>query len=66
MPLSIARCTTGFPTRVLKTVKTPDNYCLEAEQLGRCILDGATPAVSETFSVENASVVDRIMKAIGY
>lgn len=53
-------------TRVLKTVKTPDNYCLEAEQLGRCILDGATPAVSETFSVENASVVDRIMKAIGY
>ena len=49
-----------------KQVHVPHNYRLEVEQLGRCILDGETPAVSEEFSLTNARTIDRILEAIGY
>ena len=48
------------------TVETPDNYALEVEQLGHCILDGEEPRVSHEFSLQNARVMDRILKEIGY
>lgn len=47
-------------------VPTPQNYCLEVEQLGRCILEGETPAVTAQFSMMNARTIDRILKEIGY
>lgn len=52
--------------RVVKTVKTPDNYALEVEQLGRCILEGEKPYVSREFSVANSRVLEDILKQIGY
>lgn len=50
----------------IKTVRVPQNYCLEVEQLGRCITDGESPAVSEAFSLANARIIDRILESIGY
>ena len=49
-----------------KTVMVPQNYRLEVEQLGRCITDGEKPFVTESFSVANARIIDRILEAIGY
>ena len=50
----------------VKTVSVPQNYRLEVEQLGRCILGGETPAVSEEFSLANARIVDGVLRAIQY
>lgn len=50
----------------VKTISVPDNYSLEAAQLGRCISEGETPFVSNDFSVVNAKVMDRILNKIGY
>lgn len=49
-----------------KTINAPQNYSLEVEQLGRCILDGEPPFVTEEFSVMNARVIDMTLEAIGY
>lgn len=49
-----------------KTVSVPQNYRLEVEQLGRCIAEGETPAVTEAFSLANARIIDRVLKAIRY
>lgn len=48
------------------TVTAPDNYMLEVEQLGRCIIEGAVPHVTHEFSLQNARVMDKILKEIGY
>ena len=50
----------------VKTVEVPNNYCLEVEQLGRCITDGEEPGVSEDFSLALSRTVDRILKTIAY
>lgn len=50
----------------VKTVAVPQNYCLEVEQLGRCIAGLETPAVTKEFSLANAGMIDRILQAIGY
>ncbi len=49
-----------------KRVTAPQNYRLEVEQLGRCILEGEAPAVSPAFSLRVARVQDRILDAIGF
>ena len=49
-----------------KTVMVPQNYRLEVEQLGRCITGGEKPFVTESFSVANARIIDRILETIGY
>jgi predicted dehydrogenase len=49
-----------------RVVETPNNYRLEIEQLGRCIEEGETPAVSAEFSLAHVRTVERILKAIGY
>lgn len=51
---------------VVKTVSTPHNYCLEVEQLGRCITDGEKPHVSEAFTLRNARLLESILAVIGY
>lgn len=50
----------------VKVVDTPQNYRLEVEQMGRCILDGETPFVSNEFTLKNARLMDRILKEINY
>ena len=50
----------------VKVVDTPQNYKLEVEQLGRCILEGEKPYVSNEFTLRNARVLDRILKEIEY
>ncbi len=49
-----------------KTVFSPQNYRLEVEQLGRCILSGEQPHVSEKFSLMLSRTMDRILSAMGY
>ena len=51
---------------VMKSVKTPDNYMLEVEQLSMCILGESVPFVTEEFSVNNAEFLDGVLQAIGY
>ena len=53
-------------TKTVRHISTPQNYRLEVEQLGRCILCGEQPAVTEAFSMANARLVDRILQEIGY
>mgnify|MGYP002627190277 CR=1 FL=1 len=57
--------TAGGETQV-RTVTARQNYCLEVEQLGRCILDGETPHVSNAFSLLESQVMDRVLRAMGY
>ena len=49
-----------------RTVLAENNYQLEVEQLGRCILGQETPRVSEAFSLRCARTLDRILREIGY
>jgi len=49
-----------------KTLIAPNNYQLEVEQLGRCILEGEFPYVSHDFTMLNARTMDRILTKIGY
>ncbi len=53
-------------TDELRSVEVPNNYCLEVEQLGRCISGEETPYLTEEFSVSLAETVDRILEGIGY
>ena len=50
----------------IRTVDTRNNYCLEVEQLGRCITDGETPLMSEELTMSVARTIDRILTAIHY
>ena len=49
-----------------RKISAPQNYSLEIEQLGRCILTGEKPLVSPEFSIKNAELMDRIFKETGY
>lgn len=50
----------------IKTVQTPHNYALEADQLSRCIRGLETPHITEEFSTANARVLEQILSQIGY
>lgn len=50
----------------VKTVHARQNYALEVEQLGRCILENETPHVSNDFSMKNSWTLERVLRAIGY
>lgn len=45
------------------TVNCPDNYMLEIEQFGRCILNGEKPLVSKEETVLNAEILDRMFES---
>ncbi len=49
-----------------RIVNAPQNYSLEVEQLGRCILENEEPHVTKEFSLKNARLIDDILKMIGY
>lgn len=42
------------------------NYSLEVEQLGRCILSGEKPYITEEFSLQVANVIEDVLEIIGY
>ena len=50
----------------IREVDVPQNYCLEVEQLGRCITDGENPHVQEEFSISLARTIDRVLGDAGY
>lgn len=50
----------------VKTVPVRQNYCLEVEQMGRCVMGQETPYVSNAFTLRNAKVIDKILEAIHY
>lgn len=45
-------------------INCPDNYMLEIEQFGRCILNGEEPLITYEDSLNNASVIDKALKQI--
>ncbi len=49
-----------------RKVSAPQNYSLEIEQFGKCILSGETPYVTPEFSVKNSELMDMVLKEIGY
>lgn len=49
-----------------KKVFAPNNYALEVEQLGRCILGDEKPYITREFSEKNAALIDQVLKEIGY
>ena len=49
-----------------RKISVPQNYKLEAEQLGRCILDGEKPHITPEFSIMNSMLIDTVLKEIGY
>lgn len=50
----------------VKVIQTPQNYRLEVEQFGRCILEGEDLHVSHEFTLKNARLMDRILEKIQY
>ena len=62
--LSYTICVDGVEE--VKVVDVPQNYRLEVEQLGRCILEGEMPHVSHEFTLKNARLIDGILEKIGY
>lgn len=62
--LSYTICVDG--KEEVKTVSCLQNYRLEIEQLGRCILEGENPHITEEFSCMNARTLDKVLEAIGY
>ena len=49
-----------------RKVTIPQNYSLEIEQLGRCILSGEAPHVTPEFSLRNAELMDKVFEEIGW
>ena len=47
------------------TVMCPQNYMLEIEQFGRCILEGEQPLVSKEETLQNAEILETAMKDAG-
>jgi len=45
-------------------INCPDNYMLEIEQFGRCILNGEEPLISFEDSYNNAKVIDKALEQI--
>lgn len=47
-------------------IDIPNNYTLEVEQMGRCIIEGEKPYVSNEFSLKVAKVNDMCLREMGY
>ena len=49
-----------------RKIEVPQNYSLEIEQLGSCILNGEKPFVNDEFSIKNARLIESVLHEIGY
>ena len=47
-----------------KHITVPQNYRLEVEQMGRCILNGEKPFVTKEFTIGNLRTIERILAEI--
>jgi len=47
-------------------IASPDNYMLEVEQFGRCILEGEPYRFSHQESLDNAALLEKALSDIGY
>lgn len=47
-------------------IDVPNNYMLEVEQLGNCILNDEKPHVSHEFSIGVATAMDMVLESCGY
>lgn len=47
-------------------ISVRNNYALEVEQFGRCILNGEKPHITPEFSIRNAELMERILQEMGY
>lgn len=59
-------CITTDKGTIERKVKAPQNYSLEVEQLGRCILSGEKQHVTPEFSIKNAKLLDSVFEKTGY
>lgn len=50
----------------VRTVSTPNNYALEAQQMSLCAMGKAKPHVTKEFSFANMKLMEEILKQIGY
>ncbi|MBR5368850.1 MAG: Gfo/Idh/MocA family oxidoreductase [Lachnospiraceae bacterium] len=51
---------------VERKIRVPQNYALEVEQFGNCILKGEEPIVTPDFSIRNAQLMEKILEKTGY
>jgi len=49
-----------------RKISIPQNYFLEIQQMSKCAAGEATPFVTPEFSMNNARLIDNILKEIGY
>ena len=49
-----------------RSVSAPNNYCMEIEQLNRCIKEEEKQHITKEFSIRNAKVMEDILVKIGY
>ena len=49
-----------------RKVFVPNNYALEIEQMGRCILEGETPHITPEFSLKNSKLIDQVLSDISF
>lgn len=49
-----------------RTLDLPNNYALEFEQFGRCVLGEEKPHITREFSLKTAKLLDTILAEIGY
>ena len=61
---SVKICITKGSGREELCIDCPDNYMLEVEQFGRCILAGEQPLVTHAFSLGNARVIDDALRQV--
>ena len=47
-------------------IDIPQNYSLEVEQLGRCILGDEKPHITPEFSIKNSKLIDAVLSKIGF
>lgn len=47
-----------------ESVFAGSNYALELGQMNKCIAEGATPLISEEFSIRNMQLLDRILEEV--
>lgn len=59
------RITTG-DVEIERRVFVDQNYKLEVEQLGRCILGEEKPHITPAFSTANARLLDMLLEKVGY
>lgn len=57
---------TAGDVQIERRIFVEQNYKLEVEQLGRCILGDEHPHITPEFSIQNAKLLDTLLERIGF